>query len=357
MKPFAEYQLPTADCRLRIGIFGGALNPPHSGHISIIQESIAALKLDKIILALSVNPPHKSKNLAPFEERAELLEAYFGGDSKVIVDRTEKETGLTDNFTYITLPLLKKKYGVNNEYFYIMGGDSLLNFHLWKHPELIAKEAALAVVPRKGYGGIDLAIENVRCKFEAEIVKLPFECEDISSTEVRVFIDKIKQYASEELFAHLARTTAYAMKFAKKLNISYEKVYLAAMLHDIAKEMPPLKKSYPTNSKKVIHQYDGAEIAKTEFLIEDSDVLEAIKFHTTGKPGMTPLQKLIYAADKLESGRFYAGVDEIRAEIEEDFEEGFIMLLKRNVEHLKSLGKENDVLTIEAYKYYTKGSG
>jgi nicotinate-nucleotide adenylyltransferase len=331
--------------RQKIGIFGGAFNPPHGGHIDIIEKSITALNLDKIVVALSVNPPHKSKNLLSLEARAEVLTAYFNADARVVIDETEKETGLSDNFTYQTLPLLKQKYGNHHQYFYIMGGDSFLNFNKWKHPELIVKEATLAVVPRKGFGEIEVG---------EQAVKLPFECNEISSSAVRAFLNKVKEHVSNELFSHCWRVAVYALRFAKRLNLSFDAVFTAAMLHDIAKEAPPFKNNYPTNSPKVWHQYHGAEVAETVFNINDSDILDAIKFHTTAKQDMTNLQKLIYAADKLEPQRFYTDVYEIRTKIEKDFEKGFTMLLARNVNYLKSINAKIDTLTMDAYKYYTK---
>ena len=102
------------------------------------------------------------------------------------------------------------------------------------------------------------------------------------------------------------------------------------------------------------HQFVGAYIAQEEFGIEDVFILDAIKYHATGRALMTNLEKIIYAADKIEPTRGYDSSALIEA-MKKDYEKGFIEVLKHNKEYL--LGQEKDIhnpLTDECMDYYLK---
>ena len=93
-------------------------------------------------------------------------------------------------------------------------------------------------------------------------------------------------------------------------------------MHDCAKNLPedspyldgfaPLQE-WGDIPAPVLHQYQGAYVAKTHFAVQDQDVLNAIRYHTSGRPNMSELEKLIFLADMLEEERRYTGVDELRA--------------------------------------------
>jgi nicotinate-nucleotide adenylyltransferase len=105
----------------------------------------------------------------------------------------------------------------------------------------------------------------------------------------------------------------------------------------------------------VLHQYTGAELAEKVFKISDKNILGAIRFHTTAKPEMTLLEKLIYTADKIESERDYEGVEGIRNAMKNGLDEGFLECLKVNYAHI--LNKKINIhgLTKEASEYYLWG--
>ena len=100
----------------------------------------------------------------------------------------------------------------------------------------------------------------------------------------------------------------------------------------------------------VRHAEIGAELLRQVIGIEDDDIIEAVRWHTTGRAAMTPIEKVVYLADYIEPLRDFPGVDELRAETEKSVDGGLLAALRNSVEHV---GK--DALypaTAEAYEYY-----
>lgn len=154
---------------------------------------------------------------------------------------------------------------------------------------------------------------------------------------------------------------ALAMKYGENL-IQAE---LAGLLHDCAKhyteeEMIRECRAYQitlTESElrapAVIHAKLGAFLAKEEYGICDSQVLSAIACHTTGKPAMTPLEKIIYIADYIEPHRNQApNLSQIRMLAFEDLDQALYQILSDTLSYLKKKGTEAEEMTQKAYDYY-----
>ena len=131
------------------------------------------------------------------------------------------------------------------------------------------------------------------------------------------------------------------------------------MLHDCAKYIdyksvkgfsPPIDMPEP-----VIHAFLGAFIAEKVLKIDDEEILDAIKYHTSGKAKMTALSKLIFVADMVEKGRTYEGVETLRKSfIEKDIDTAFNECLSEEFIHLINRGGQIYVETLNAYDYYIK---
>ena len=366
-----------------IGFFGGAFDPLHKEHIEIISKAFSELSLDRLILIPTYFPPHKKASLTPDALRRKMLEYY--ASEKIIISDYEKESKKPFNCTYETLPELKRENPAD-KYYYIMGSDSMINFHTWVKPELIAKEVTLAVVSREGYiKGLNEAINRAKSDYGADIILLSHKGKELSSRELRArlmlglsdnseFIDdntakiikennlysdykEIVERVKKEIperFEHMAGTVIMAMRLSATLN--FDKVFLAALLHDIGKNREGVA-GVPSDSigTKVEHQFSSAIIAKEEYGIEDNEILSAIRYHTTAKPDMSELEMLIYLADMIEPTRDFQGVAELRKVSENSIKEGFILALKRSYEHLKeNTTKAIYPLTISAVDYYLK---
>ncbi len=363
---------------MRIGIFGGAFDPIHSEHIKIIEQSHKELALDKLILLPSYSPPHKNTKISPFQVRTKMLSAATKKFDFVIIDKREHTSDKEKNFAYEVLHQLKSDYP-DDELIYIIGGDSMIKFHTWVQPNVIAAMLPIAVVARQGYQGLDLAIEYARSHFNAHITLLPFVGEQVSSSEIkasyaldlsvnqvpqaidkiikaeglyqehRLIVEKLRKSISAALFLHCANTALYALKLANKFDLSYDEVFLSALLHDCAKESAVAEecKEFPP---KIVHQFQGVELAKTQYGIENQKVLAAINYHTTGRKTMSTLEKLIFSADMLEPNRSFEGVDELRKLIEADFEKGFAACVRASLEKLEKSNREVYYLTRECHE-------
>ncbi|MBR2617126.1 MAG: bis(5'-nucleosyl)-tetraphosphatase (symmetrical) YqeK [Clostridia bacterium] len=147
-----------------------------------------------------------------------------------------------------------------------------------------------------------------------------------------------------------------ALSAAKRLGVDEESAFTAAALHDVAKAYPDaFADKIPTHvPSPVKHQYAGAELAKNDLGITDEDVLNAIRYHTSARGGMSTLEKLIYVADMIEPGRDYPCVNKLRKLFHKNFDRCFLACLSHTVKHLKKQKKEIYPLTVDALRYYKK---
>lgn len=151
-------------------------------------------------------------------------------------------------------------------------------------------------------------------------------------------LDKIKNILGSERYKHTEFVLSAAMKLARNLNLNLKKVRAAALMHDIAKGKSPdqLKEILKGSNWEldelelaitpVLHAPAGAVIAAEEFEINDQEILEAIRYHTLGHPKMGKIAQVIYAADFISEDRNFLGLDQIRIEIERDFEYGLYLI-------------------------------
>ena len=202
---------------------------------------------------------------------------------------------------------------------------------------------------------------------------------DISSTDIRslksleldkrvidyivsnnlYFVSKIRSFLSERRFNHSVSVANLAYEIAIKNNIEHpESAYIAGLLHDISKEIDQKSimvehyKEYSDLPRFSYHQFASEYLAKTEFAVVDEEILEAIKFHATGKDNMCELAKIIYAADKIEPTRGFDSSDLIHAMME-NVDSGFKTVLQANKEFLESNRKDiNNRLTLKCFEYY-----
>lgn len=158
-----------------------------------------------------------------------------------------------------------------------------------------------------------------------------------------------------------------AANLAMRYDVPIIKAQVAGILHDCAKEMSNEELVRFCNKKKIelsadellnpalIHSKAGAYIAKVKYCIEDDEIINAIRFHTTGKAGMTRLEQIIYIADYIEPNRkIIPGLDTIRKNVYIDIDHTCKMILENTIGYLKSEDKHIDKVSLEAYEYYKK---
>ena len=166
---------------MRIAIYGGSFNPMHIGHEKIVDYVLNNLNMDEIIIIPVGIPSHRENNLEQSDTRLKICKEIFKGNKKIEVSDIEiKSEG--KSYTYDTLLKLMDLYGENNEFFEIIGEDSLKSLKTWKNYEELLKICKFIVFRRKDDKNIQIDEEFLNNK---NIIILENEYYDISSTEIR----------------------------------------------------------------------------------------------------------------------------------------------------------------------------
>ena len=178
---------------------------------------------------------------------------------------------------------------------------------------------------------------------------------------------KLQSALSLERYIHTMGVVKAAKKLAVLYNANMNKVSFAALLHDCAKDYPEDMKprfcreyhvqldDVAKKNTALIHQFLGAEVAKREYGVEDEEILDAIRYHTTGKPDMTLTGKIVFTADYIEEGRKkFSTLDEARKLAFEDIDKAVAFILKSTIDYVKYKNRVLHPLSVEAYEYYKK---
>lgn len=146
-------------------------------------------------------------------------------------------------------------------------------------------------------------------------------------------------------FEHVLRVTETARELADRFGVPADQAEQAALFHDIAKFMEPseMRRLIEENDEdcrlfsfhpELWHAAAGRIIAEKEFGVTDPDILNAIRYHTTGRAGMSVLEKLIYIADLIEPGRSFPGIEELRKSAELQIDEAMKACIAHSVLYL-----------------------
>ncbi|MCY7815245.1 bis(5'-nucleosyl)-tetraphosphatase (symmetrical) YqeK [Bacillus haynesii] len=170
----------------------------------------------------------------------------------------------------------------------------------------------------------------------------------------------VQEQLTEQRYIHTVGVMETAVKLAERFGADVKKAETAAIFHDYAKFRPKeemkqiiLDGGGPLEvldfHHELWHAPAGAALVKTEVGITDEDILSAIRFHTSGRPNMTLLEKVIYVADYIEPGRRFPGVEEVRTLAEEDLDLALIQALKNTITFLISKNQAVYPETVATY--------
>lgn len=378
---------------MRVGIYGGTFNPIHKGHIHYAKEAITQLCLDKLLLVVGSVPPHKEKDESVTDRnRFEMCELACRGIDKIEVSDIELVRGGV-SYTVDTLHQLKLLYP-NDELFLLTGTDMYLSIEEWKNPEAIFSMATVVGAPRlpEHYALVHQQKEELLAKgYPTEVVDIsPIE---ISSTEVRegdegqtddsvwryivqnglygnekkmlLDLDEMTQTLrnsmSKDRFTHSLNVANEAIRLADKYEADTSICYIAGLLHDICKEWPSdeqlkmlcnsaiIKDTSFLRSKRVWHGFAAAEYIKEAFGVYNTDIVDAVRYHSTACSDMTLVEKIIYMADLICPDRKYDGVEQLRIKAYKNLDEAMLEALQFIIREL--VAEERPVLsgTLSAY--------
>lgn len=357
-------------------LYGGSFNPIHVGHLKIAKIASDALNAD--VIFLPTKSPIWKDDCIDIKHRVNMLLLALRDFNcprfKYSLFEAESEDLV---YTYQTVRHFKE-LNKQKQIYLLIGEDQVTKFHLWKNAEEISKMCQIVFFNRDELNEIN---EN-EIKFNIKRIEYN-KWYHISSTEIRnitnlettigvinYMIDnslyKFNELAylyNNERYAHARSVANLAYNIAKKHNIENPgRYFLAGILHDVAKNVDKntLKKLMVEHYKKEYemlpgfsyHQFIGEYFAKNIFKINDEEILNAIKYHATGKGNMSTMGKIIYASDKIDPTRGFDSKDLIDAMMN-DIDSGFVTVLKANKEYL--LSKNQDIenpLTKECFDYY-----
>ncbi len=189
----------------------------------------------------------------------------------------------------------------------------------------------------------------------------------MTKSEIRDIKKELEDNLDSKRYEHTLGVSYTAACLAMRYGYNMEKAYIAGLLHDCAKCMSNKDKieycekhNIPINSTEqanpsLLHAKVGAEMSRRKYDIDDSEIYQAIQYHTTGHPNMTLLDKILYIADYMEPHRDEApNLDLVRKQVFIDIDTALFTILKDSVDYLDSSDKPVDPMTMETYLYYVK---
>jgi predicted HD superfamily hydrolase involved in NAD metabolism len=181
-------------------------------------------------------------------------------------------------------------------------------------------------------------------------------------------LQKVRDQLTEHRYQHTIGVMETAIVLAERFGADPLKAELAAIFHDYAKFRPKeemrqiiVEQNMPAEllqyNSELWHAPVGAYLAEIEAGVTDQEVLDAIRYHTSGRIGMTLLDKIIYLADYIEPGRHFPGVEEVREMAREDLDKALIQSMKNTIQFLMKKNQPVFPDTFNAYNSIVQNSG
>ncbi|MDR1821076.1 MAG: nicotinate (nicotinamide) nucleotide adenylyltransferase [Oscillospiraceae bacterium] len=397
----------------KIGIYGGAFNPPHSAHVLCARCAVQALELDRLIVVPSGISPHKPEPrlAASAKDRLELCKIAFGDIARAEVSDIEVQNTAGRSYTADTLRIImerEQRRGEDLKLYLICGTDMFVTLPDWYDAEFIFKSTIIAHCARPGRTA-DEGAPDFPAYAKAVTVGMPQI--EVSSSQLRAalaqggglglmhdavyaYIVKNRLYGVEPSLAWLRRKAYELYKPKRVLHAAgceeealrlCERWYgasatardadncaqfcreaqTAAMLHDATKKLAleeqlALCEKYGVKADEeekryanLLHGKTAAAIARAEFGVNER-VAGAIAFHTTARADMNLLEKIMYLADYIEPTREpFDGLSELRQLAYENLDGAVYFSLCLTADDLKRRGIDIHKSTAEAIHFYS----
>lgn len=349
----------------KMGLFGGSFDPIHKGHVSMALRLAQALELDGVVLMPTFVPPHKIReNMASAAHRLAMCRLIADEHPLLQVSDLELKRGGA-SFTVDTLTALREQHP-DAQWYLLVGADMFTTLRTWHRFADIAKMAVLCTIAREGTDTTKLMA------YAEELKKDGIDCyvdvcpvEPYSSTQVRQqaaagervndlvgeaveryirenglyrrddgmshqtadeqYIEIIRQRLSDYRFQHSLCVADEAKRLAEKYGADPQKAYTAGILHDIMKDTAKdvqlqILADYGVTLDEVEqdapmlwHARSGEVFLRNILGVKDEEILSAVRYHTTGRAGMSLLEQVVFTADFTSADRDYPDVDVMRS--------------------------------------------
>ena len=367
----------------RIGIFSGAFDPVHTGHIGAARACAQALGLEKILL-VPYGKPHGREPEAASQHRLRM--ARIAVRDEPLLEVSSLDANAAPRFAVDTVRAAQALFP-GAGMVYLVGADKLSDVPSWREAEALFGLCEFAVFPRPGYHAEALTrFVNERGARAYVVPEGPVHTTSgLVRAQLRLLQDAprflpagvaeyiamhglyqadyasmVRKAMSEGRFRHTLGVRATAVRLARAHGIPMQKASVAAILHDCAKcmEMPRLQAicrgarlsddPMVLSSNALLHGLVGAHLARVRYNVADEDVLNAIRYHTTGRAGMSMLELVLFVADAVEPSRDYAGVGRIRRQAAQDLRLAALTSLVGTQDFVRQKGGANSPLSAQA---------
>ncbi len=382
----------------KIGIMGGTFDPIHNQHLFIANSALEKLNLDIILFIPTGKVPHKDNvHITNKIDRYNMTSIAINNNDKFFISDIEINSNDTC-YSYQTLQKIKEQ--TTADLFFIIGMDTLFTLHLWRNLDIVSNLCKLVTFKRPDYIESEenkIALE----KYNFEIYNIDDMSISMSSTDIRkklqnnesvkylipddvidyisknnlfpaYFEDKyldnltndVKNAISEKRFEHTMSVVTLTKELALHYGIDARNAEICALLHDIAKEMSDSEildyctknnlyiDDYTKKNLHIAHGLIASDIAKKQYHIKNTDMLNAISFHTTGRENMSILEKIIFLADKIEPTRKYKEIEEFTKLAFTDIDMTMLKCIK-NIMNFR-VNEEDHPLSVVTLYYFEK---
>jgi nicotinate-nucleotide adenylyltransferase len=196
---------------LRVGILGGAFNPPHLGHLVCAQEALVQLELDSVVFVPVGEAPHRTLDDDPGPEaRLEMVELAIADDNRFTTSRIEMDRE-GPSYTSDTLEQMRAE-SPDDELFLILGGDQAAALASWHEPEKVLERATLAVFERMSWSRNAIVIKIGRLAGARDVRYLDMPLIQVSSSAIRRRVREgvpIRYMVSDKVVEYIATNELY----------------------------------------------------------------------------------------------------------------------------------------------------
>lgn len=367
----------------RIGIFSGAFDPVHLGHLRAAQACRRSMGLEQVLFVPFGRPLIRHTE-ASAAHRLEMIKLAIAGQEGLAASDLDLRRG--PRYAVDTLRDFRQR-NPDAALVYLVGADKLADIPFWKDAPALFELCEFAAFARAGYDAKSLC-EALR-GHGARVTLVPLEPLTMSSGQIRAqlrllsdapgklqpevaeyiaanglyqpdYERMVRQAVSVSRLNHSRGVRQVAARLARIHGLPMQKAGIAGILHDCAKNMELARlqaiarqarlglDAQTLSSNALLHGPVGAQIARLRYHIQDTHILNAIRYHTTARAGMDALELAIFVADAIEPSRAYPGLDQVRAQAERSLLQAALTSLTGTQQFVKTKGLVESPLSLQA---------
>ena len=370
----------------RLGVLGGTFDPVHEGHVALAREAMRQESLDGVILLPMGRPVHREADTQP-SDRLAMCRLAVAEEPGMMVSQAGIQSGVRS--TADTLGPLRREFP-DAAFTMIVGADKLLSMPYWQNADKVFSQCGFLCFPRAGVNISDAMakvqeagakvklLQGASTPHSASLIRARISAyEDAPGLSKPVlcyiaenglyqkdYTPQLRQMMNPRRFQHTLGVRKEAVRLAALHGIPVLRSALAGILHDCAKGMSVQEMARIAtenrlvddenmlSSNAMLHGPVGAWLAQKQFGVKDEEVLWAIRSHTIGRPGMSPMELCIFVADATEENREdYEGLADLRYLAEGSLAAAALYSMRLTQEYLKRTNRPFFPIVFETMRY------